>query len=565
MPKVPVYGPNRVSQAPLNTPYQTTRGLSSAAFGAGIGQSLQEFGGGLQRVSDLIATRELQIAREDNEARARELDAQAASRIREIMNNPESGFLVSRGRNTLDSYTDTVKRINDVEQELSSQITNPEQAAMFRRYWLSRRERTLGAVDSHTARERVSWLNDVDETTIREAIDDALANRTNPVEIAKSLTQIDRTVDLQAARNGWSAEVAKSKKEQVRSALHKGVVDAFQSSGQYLTARQYYEALKEDIDPSVRAGLEKSLKEGVTRQVAQQASDSIMARQLSRTEALKLARRIKDPLIRDEVVKRVDMRYDEVQTARNENDRELRRSAISKVEQGKIDQLTTDERDAMHRTAGGMAGLERRAAQIASGHPINSDPHVENELSRMSPEQLQAVDFTDSRYVSGLDPSRYHTWLDRQSALNRARDPSAKSAMRTRTQMLKGAIDGAGIKSAKKQELLSLRLDERIAAYEQSTRKKAEPEDVRRFLDELMIQGEVKGSWVDVDRRRFEVTPEEEEMFFIDQGFLEDQSSTISRLTGIPEKDLDSAARALGGVGIPVTIGNLRRLHEEAQ
>lgn len=275
-------------------------------------------------------------------------------------------------------------------------------------------------------------------------------------------------------------------------------------------------------NPTVRDEVERRLKQEYAFtetlkkehvvEASQEESDRIAASGLGLAGQLSAAREIDDPDIRDATVNRITALHNQNKAVDAERLKGLKTDAVALARKGEFDEIAPE---VVAELGGTMAGtLQKISAQVSRGASDFTSPKVENELNRMSPEDLAKVDLMDPKYLGGLSESRWQTWSDRQGAISRGKDPAASTAQRTRSQIVTQDLKAAGLDGNEKAvALFNRRMDEEVSALETETGKKAGAKDIQSISDRLLISGEVKGSVIDPDKRFFQAEPGEE--FFI--------------------------------------------------
>jgi soluble lytic murein transglycosylase-like protein len=223
--------------------------------------------------------------------------------------------------------------------------------------------------------------------------------------------------------------------------------------------------------------------------------------------------------------------------------------------------------------------LERYVAQRGQ---VQTDQGTYARLSMMEPDEFDSVDLMDPQFRTNLSETDWKRFVDQQRALRNSTDRSAASAeragQRNRTQVVATALREAGIDPtpADTNRTASARVasfnrafDDRLAAWQAENRgKRPTGQDLQRIADELLIQGKVQGSgWlIDDSRRAFELRDQtERDRFRLNDLSDPVQRARVSRVTGMPPEQVESAARSLTANRIDVTVENLARVWRLAQ
>lgn len=185
-----------------------------AAFGAAEAQGTAALGRGLKRVEDTLG----QIDDEFNEADARALDNELATRVRERLYNQENGYLsTQRGLGAIDGRAQAEGDVDAMAAEIAQRARSPRSRAMFEQVARQRVQSTLGDIASHAARETQSYQNEVSESRLTNFTDSAVAAFGDPVAVQGQIDGAIGEIQSIGTRLGWSPEVTQQRIHQFRS------------------------------------------------------------------------------------------------------------------------------------------------------------------------------------------------------------------------------------------------------------------------------------------------------------------------------------------------------------
>lgn len=249
-----------IDSAPLQTS-TGRRGVNASpnSFGAQEAQGLGKVAQALDRASDVASS----IDDDFNEANARDLDNELSRRIRDRLYNTESGYLsTQRGRNALDSRAQVEADIDAMAAELLPQARNNRAAAMYQDVARRRVTETLGSIAQHAARENTAYQNQVSESAIQEAIDNAVAAYDDPAQVAANRDTVLTELATLAKRNGWDDEILSQRVRQFQSDMSSRViVQLAQSDPQ--AAQDYFERLAPSLTAQDRAELGTTMRAAI--------------------------------------------------------------------------------------------------------------------------------------------------------------------------------------------------------------------------------------------------------------------------------------------------------------
>lgn len=247
---------------PIARPERGIAQISEAAVTA-PGQALASLGDAGYRLGQNIVDRE-------DTAAAKERDAYASDEIRKLLYDPQSGFLNSRGRNTVEARNEVMARIEAVKAQATEGLS-PGAARKLEDVLGRRVDSAFQSIDVHTSGERASWLNGASEARIVSAQQDSLAD---PSRTAEALSVIDSELRGQAAREGWSQEEFAVKRTERHSKIYSAQTAAMAVQDPE-AALSYLEEHADEMAPSdvtsLRAKLEPIAAERRARNIGHQA------------------------------------------------------------------------------------------------------------------------------------------------------------------------------------------------------------------------------------------------------------------------------------------------------
>lgn len=327
MPTVPVAQP---SQTLSGERVRNTATATPDAFGARSGRDLQGVGRAGGQASGVLAQHAQLFQQRHDEEAVRQAFVDYDTRMRSMMFDPEAGLMMRTGRNAAGVSTEALRTMEDAERQVGKTL-NARQSLAFRERVMRVREGHLNNLARH---ESVEFRKAEEETlnaVLGSAAESAIAAARSPELRDEYLAQGETEIGRIAALHGWDDDVQQRKVKEYRTTVHKGIVERLlvnDPSG----AREYYEALdKDQVDGTVMAQLEGSLRDGVTRQRAQEVTDRIVSSTRDTREMLRMARETTDPELRDEVVRRVNARISEDDTQRRRDQNLAAESAWSFV------------------------------------------------------------------------------------------------------------------------------------------------------------------------------------------------------------------------------------------
>lgn len=310
MARVPTAAPlQRIDPRPIAPAYQQNSGLlADAVQSQGSAENIERAAVKIEGVGDVLAQEAVKAQNEDNERAAKEADVKLSERMRAIMfgdgSEQNPGYYGLKGQAALDAYGPTQEAIKKAREEVGRGL-NPRAKLLFDSSADNRFNTEFNSMSRYNLQERRVANDTASEVRIREANDSGVAAWNDPKRVAEAVAIIRGEVVGMGQRNGWSPEIVNSKIQEEQSKLYAGMINAALVRDP-AAAQKLYDSYKTSIDGTARAAIERDLEKGTSLQQTQQETDRIMAMKLSPEAAIREAEKIKDPKVRDGVVKAVE-------------------------------------------------------------------------------------------------------------------------------------------------------------------------------------------------------------------------------------------------------------------
>jgi len=227
---------------------------NETTFGGGPGletegQELQKTASSLGEIGTFEKIRADQTATE--EAQAKMMAAH-----NDILYNPQTGVMGSKGKDALQAQEDGRKRFQDAATQIMGTLHGPTQQGPFQK-WVQAQSYDFDKVAStHVDQQLVAH----DQASLQEVIKNGSAlaalGHGDPKIIANNLATIDSNLDNFAKRNRLDSDQATLQKSNVHSDFHAGVVTEMMDQGFYKKAQDYFDANVSDIAPKSRKDIQ---------------------------------------------------------------------------------------------------------------------------------------------------------------------------------------------------------------------------------------------------------------------------------------------------------------------
>lgn len=246
----------------LETPTVNLATESTGNFAATAVQPMENYGAAQQaELGNKVVAAAAQAMRigehiqnQIDTAKTKEYDMQFADKIREVMYNPESGYMNAVGKNAVERRKDTAKAIADARKEIEGGLENDVQRLMFKQ---SADRRVLAAntdIDQHGLQQLKVYNVGESKARVDNLMDDAVVNAKNWQQEGSQYkmfkgamdAEVGHLADLQGIPR--DSEQYKEMQRAASTKLHGTVISNFISQENPNAAEQYLNAHKSEID-----------------------------------------------------------------------------------------------------------------------------------------------------------------------------------------------------------------------------------------------------------------------------------------------------------------------------
>ena len=396
----------------------------------------------------------------------------------------DDGFTQRKGSDAVNKplLKDYSSRFESFVKDIESGLESDEQRKAFSaRAAIAGMELKQGIL-SHVAQERESYDKQVYDSTINIELQNSSLSWRDPNAVALSTERIKSAVEEEADHKGWAKEVTELELTKQLSRVHLSVIDQAISAGSSDYAKLWYSHNKSEIDPTIHSAIEDKLKVAGIKEVAQEATEDLVSRYESETDALKEARKRFKGDEEDAVVQRLKVRYSEKRQVREENRRLLTRSAWDVIKRGGTpDDLSAEQLNSLDgSTISSMWNFLRTKDKRVT------DLDKWDEFERL----LQAGDITERDQVR--DYEQYFSPQDSRTAMK----AFEKRGEVPTTDLKRAYIDRVGksqAKWSKKEREQWLGFQDYMLTKVKETRR---PEDVDVWADRWFMSGKtIEDRW----------------------------------------------------------------------
>lgn len=222
---------------------------SPDAFGAGAAAALSRVGGAVEQASDQMFKQAQAFQGMQNETLAKDADIEATKRISDLQFNPQTGYLMTSGKNAVDGYKDASEKVTKIRDEVLGTLTTPDARRMADRVIASRVQSAIGDMSRHAAVENRKWQLQTSDSRAQTAWEAAALNYNDNQAFLKGLATANGEAVAQAELQGWDRSTLEIRQRQYGDAawtarldawrLHdpKGALGALQESGEQISPK----------------------------------------------------------------------------------------------------------------------------------------------------------------------------------------------------------------------------------------------------------------------------------------------------------------------------------------
>ncbi len=493
-------------------------------FGFGIGAEVERIG--------------FEMQQEDDETRANDALTQYNQGMRDLMHNPETGYLNQKGENAYRNFSTTNEQIESLRQQLADDLDNDRQRDLFLRTSQKQTDSYLDSASRHASSERQVWLKATQEASVEDTIEDAAANYTQPDIVRNNMIKGEMTLQEMASDEGWSKEVLNERLDDYRSNAHISVMNRMVANNDYESAQAWFSNNKDAIDGTKHAEIESRLNDGVINNQARRNVEAIYDSNTPINTLTKEARDSTDNTqLADEMVRRLKiMRDEDLEAEKAIQNESYELGGFIIIDQGGStddiprsawENMTTQQKVSLKTLE---SKSENRTTDIATWNAIN-------QMAIEDPKQFSELPLLN--FASNLSLSDFQEFGKLQRKY-KDQDQQTISSVQSLGTKANNALKAVNIDIDEDRGQKFMRaFQQQVSRFEQATGERIQPNEVDKIIDTLLIEGEIEGRFVDPDKRFFEV--EAGEVFFIED---------------IPESELKLIDAALDKAGKPKTNEN---------
>lgn len=490
---IPSYGQSEVAPTVTSQP-RVSESAPLENFGGG--QSVSDTGAAIQGLAKQTNDIFLEQKKAADNAIGQDVFAKLTQKKNALIYDPKAGAMTKKGQDALSVVGDYGQQFTDYADQVASTLSNDEQRAQFTHFRREVGDDLNSTLTKYTYGESQNLQNQIAETALKSAQDDAILNYHEPDKIQSSIDLQTNLLTNTLTKQGMPSEVIDQKVKEAKSTTLTGVVDRMLVNGQDIAAKAFYDQHKDSITAANAITLEKALETGSMRGESQRQSDKIVNDNDNLSDALDDARAIKDPKLRDETTKRVKEYFADQQTAQKTDDDNNFRDASDIIENngGNLDQVPPQTLAKM--SSSDRASLEKRATQKKNGvePESNSEQFYDLQTMATTPELRDKFLGTNLlQYRHSVTQNEMSEMIKIQSSMRKS-DGEADDTirgLRSRTQVVNETLKSIGIdpKSSPEDYLAANRaLDDQMAQFYSQHGKKPNGNEIQGMMDNIIVK-----------------------------------------------------------------------------
>jgi hypothetical protein len=519
--------PQAPELAPTVAP--TTQGIGEVnlpvpvdAFGGAVGHALQGLGSDVEKGSDRIWQRAVEIQNLNNETEAKEADAQYMMKAGLL----HAQFGALEGNAAAAAFPKHMQDLQDLRTGIRGGLSNPMAQRMYDASSLSVMGRTIFNAAGHAAQQGKVAASNASQARVDQMSDSIGTNPTDELTYQRYTRGIRAETQSQGEQHGWSPEqTEETSKQNISTAIAKRVVGLAKTDAIGAQAMFDRASKSGDLLPTMADKVQATVQTQFRQQGSRVVSDRVLAGRRAGDDddkgeaeyladgekaADEIAKQtgIKDPLFKDFVRDRIMTDYNRQKRVERDGQQESEQTIIDTMNMGNKEGIlpaSVDELKAIDPRAGDawdsltpkkQAKYMQLFAQNAIGEPKAWTPQAVKQfqmlkgLAHTNPVEFLSHDIS----ADGL-PSRGQQQLSQmQKALRKdlQTDPRVGRAL----SILQGPMNAAGLDRKNKEDYDQFvgSLADQLDEFQHDKKRTPTIEEVQTMGKQLMDE-HVSGMW----------------------------------------------------------------------
>ncbi|WP_299795901.1 hypothetical protein [Ramlibacter sp.] len=175
---------------------------SSVASGDLLGASARQMGA----FGDAALNLGVKINQELAVTAAKDADIRFAQGLTDRLFNPETGYMVRKGRDAVDAYQGTVEGIQTLQRQILDGVNDPVARKMAQQSFAQRANEAIHTLSRHADTETREWKLQTSESRATTSILTAANDPSNPEAFISGLSTAMHEAEAQGKIHGWDPE-----------------------------------------------------------------------------------------------------------------------------------------------------------------------------------------------------------------------------------------------------------------------------------------------------------------------------------------------------------------------
>lgn len=225
------------------------------AFGAGLGQSVEQSADILQAVHDRVQAqaRQTQIAVAHNQLQALSLG---------LTHDPTNGAFTKEGKNAFGLDQQYLPQYDQGAEKIASGIADKKAQDAFRAQVVPQMRNQLSEqLDTHEITQHKAYQDGTAQSSMELAAAAAAGNHNNAQVVSDNKDTVLYNIQQLAQSKGWSDEQTLAHTQKALTDFHSTIIDSMVGQGQLSQARTYLyqQTAAGEIDPKAADGLQRMM------------------------------------------------------------------------------------------------------------------------------------------------------------------------------------------------------------------------------------------------------------------------------------------------------------------
>lgn len=540
MPTVPGYETPDVNVRPLAGVEERSI-ASPELFGAGARQ-MSETGRAFSEAGRNVTEIGIDIQRRENAAKLFTAESAALDEWMPV----DQELRQTRGLNAIGSTKKATEAWAKIEEKYAGTLDNDVQRQLFKRSTGDMRRRSLNSISQHEAEQQFTAVADGAKASAINETNFAAAHANDPALVMQAKQRGADRIDAGSKLLGDAPETAEAKRADYLTNFHKQIIQSLVGPSPD-AAKAYFDANKEEIAGMDRESVENLLKTGAIRKTSQDTADYVMGKGMSEAEGIAYVRSKYSGEEEEQGVIEVKTRFHEGQAARENSQKNAADQAFQiYAKAGRLSAIPAATWNAMD----GQVQLSlKKQAQLDAQEKdavTNWDRYYQlRTIAKADPDFFKDYDLRKD--FGQLGKAQRESLIDLQS---KASDPKKIASVRSLDSQIAASM--AGQLSGDDAKIAEDKIREAINAEQQRTDKEMNETERQKFIDRMLMQGEVLSGHFymnDPNKRVYQVSELERKQF---QAF-------------IPNAQRQQIISALKAKGRPVTEDSIIDLYESTK